>query len=104
MINKKQTLKKLQTIPGVGKEISEDFYSLGIRAIDDLKNKDPQKLYDLLCKKQHAQIDRCMLYVFRCAVYFASTKKHNKKLLNWWNWSNKNLKFSQKHKAPKGHA
>jgi hypothetical protein len=26
------------------------------------------------------------LYTFRCAVYYASNKRHNPKLLKWWNW------------------
>jgi hypothetical protein len=31
-------------------------------------------------------VDRCVLYVFRCAVYFASESKHDPELLKWWNW------------------
>jgi hypothetical protein len=35
-------------------------------------------------------VDRCMLYVFRCAVYYATNKKHDPKLLKWWNWKEDN--------------
>ncbi|MGA3073400.1 MAG: helix-hairpin-helix domain-containing protein, partial [Bryobacteraceae bacterium] len=28
----------------------------------------------------------CVLYVFRCAVYFASEAEHDPELLKWWNW------------------
>ncbi|WP_394701143.1 helix-hairpin-helix domain-containing protein [uncultured Methanolobus sp.] len=31
-------------------------------------------------------LDRCMLYVFREAVYFASNEEHDPELLKWWNW------------------
>ena len=31
-------------------------------------------------------IDRCMLYVLRCAVYFASTPRPEPEKLLWWNW------------------
>jgi hypothetical protein len=31
-------------------------------------------------------VDRCVLYTFRCAVYFASESKHDPELLKWWNW------------------
>lgn len=31
-------------------------------------------------------MDRCMLYVFRCAVYYASSEQHDPELLKWWNW------------------
>lgn len=82
-------LKELQKIPGVGKEISEDLYELGIRSAGDLKGKNPELLYKKLCKLQNQNIDRCMLYTMRCAVYYASTKKHNPKLLKWWNWQDK---------------
>jgi aromatic ring hydroxylase len=79
----------LLQIPGVGKSIAFDLHNLGIRSVKDLKNKDPEKLYVKLCKKQGAHVDRCVLYVFRCAVYFASHKKHNPELLKWWNWKDK---------------
>jgi len=86
MKTKKETLKEFQTIPGVGKTIAQDLWNLGIRSINDLKSKSPQKLYDELCALQGTHVDRCMLYVFRCAVYFASEKDHDPKLLKWWNW------------------
>ena len=92
MLSKKEILAKLREIPGVGKEIAEDFLSIGIRKPSDLKNKNPEQLYDALCKKQGMKIDRCMLYVFRCAVYFASHTKHNPKLLKWWKWKDKSKK------------
>jgi len=82
-------IKELQQIPGVGKKIAADLYSLGIRSIKELENKDPEELYLKLCAKQGTHIDRCMLYVFRCAVYYASHKKHNPELLKWWNWKDK---------------
>jgi hypothetical protein len=81
-------LKNLQEIPGVGKSIAQDLWDLGIRTVGDLKNKDPEALYILLCKQRGCDIDRCMLYVFRCAVYYASTENPEKELLKWWNWKN----------------
>ncbi len=79
-------VKELCEIPGVGKTIAADFYGVGIRRISDLKRKSPEKLYEKLCKKAGFQIDRCMLYVCRCAIYFASHKTHDPRLLRWWNW------------------
>jgi len=79
-------LRELQQIPGVGKSIAADLYGLGIRSIKELKNKKPEELYAKLEAKQGTHIDRCVLYVFRSAVYFASNKKHNPELLKWWNW------------------
>jgi hypothetical protein len=86
MSHKQEVLKELRRIPGVGKTIAEDFWNLGIRSIDDLKRANPDELYDALCTLQRTQVDRCMLYVFRCAIYFASTKNPDPELLKWWNW------------------
>jgi hypothetical protein len=30
-----------------------------------------------------------MLYVLRCAVYYASTDDPNPERLKWWNWKDK---------------
>jgi hypothetical protein len=83
---KKDTRKDLISIPGVGEKIKQDLLLLGYRTVDDLKDIDPEKLYERLCLLQGCKVDRCMLYVFRCAVYYASTKKHDPELLKWWNW------------------
>lgn len=82
----KATQKDLQEIPGVGPSIAKDLYDLGIRTVSDLKGKKPEKMYFDLCRKRGQHIDRCMLYVFRCAVYYASHKKHSPAKLLWWNW------------------
>lgn len=78
--------KELQVIPGVGKSIAEDLWDIGIRRVSDLKNKNPERLYEKMCTYQGVRIDRCMLYVMRGAVYFASHTKHDPKLLKWWYW------------------
>ncbi len=85
---KKSIRKKssLEEIPGIGKSLAADLESLGIKRVSDLKRKNPEKLYADLEKKAGAHMDRCVLYTFRCAVYYASEKKHDPKLLLWWNW------------------
>ncbi len=83
---KAKALAEFRKIPGVGKVIAEDFWNIGLRSIDSLKGKDPDELYDQLCQYQKCQVDRCMLYVFRCAVYFATEQKPKPELLKWWNW------------------
>ena len=82
----KKILKELQQIPGVGPSIAQDLYELGIRSIHDLIGKDPEALYQARCRQQGCCIDRCLLYVFRCAVYFASTPNPDPELLKWWQW------------------
>ncbi|MDD3952114.1 MAG: helix-hairpin-helix domain-containing protein [Desulfobacterales bacterium] len=91
-IFRKKALKDLQSIPGVGKSIAEDLWNMGFRSPADLKELDPEKMYLDFQKIQGSPVDRCMLYVFRCAVYFASEKNHDPELLKWWNWKDRKLR------------
>jgi hypothetical protein len=84
--SKKQILKEFRVIPGVGAAIAEDLWNMGYRSVAELKGQDPEKMYRDLCVLQGVKVDRCMLYVFRCAVYFASHVNHKADLLFWWNW------------------
>lgn len=86
MASRQASLKELQTVPGVGKRIAQDLWNIGIRTVNDLKRKDPERLYFDMCRFQGQQIDRCMLYVMRCAVYYASTPNPNPEKLLWWKW------------------
>jgi hypothetical protein len=86
---KQRSLKELQQIPGVGKSIAMDLWNIGIKNISDLKGKSPEKLYDASNTFAGGIQDRCLLYVFRCAVYFASNQKHDAQKLLWWNWKEK---------------
>jgi len=64
--------------------------SLGFRSVQELKGQDPVKMYFQHCIQKGMKVDRCMLYVFRCAVYYASNSTHNPELLKWWNWKDIN--------------
>jgi len=77
----------LEEIPGVGPSIAVDLRDLGIRRVSDLSRRDPQRLYERLCALRGAPIDRCVLYVLRCAVYYAGHERHDPERLKWWNWS-----------------
>ncbi|HTO14757.1 MAG TPA: helix-hairpin-helix domain-containing protein [Edaphocola sp.] len=87
-MTKAESIKELILIPGVGKSIATDLYNIGIRQIDDLKDRNPQELYDQSNQFAACIQDRCLLYVFRCAVYFAETSvaQQESELLKWWNW------------------
>lgn len=82
----KQSLKDLQQIPGVGIKLSQVLYDLGYTSVDNLKGQDPEEMYLSLCNLYGKHIDRCVLYVFRCAVYFAENTLYEPELLKWWNW------------------
>jgi hypothetical protein len=80
---------ELQTIPGVGRATADDLRLLGIRRVEDLRGQDPEALYNRLTLRMGRHVDRCMLYVFRCAVYFASQARHDPEKLKWWNWKDR---------------
>ncbi len=80
------SLTELRTIPSIGLRLAEMLYAVGIRHVSDLKGKNPEALYAKLQKKLDTKVDRCVLYTFRCAVYYASNTKHDSHLLKWWNW------------------
>ena len=80
---------ELEQIPGVGKAIAEDLRHIGITSVSQLKSKDPEKLYRKLCRFRASPVDRCVLYVFRCAVYYATTRDPDPERLQWWTWKDK---------------
>jgi hypothetical protein len=84
-----ETGKELQIIPGVGKNLSKDIVDLGYQKPGELKGEDPEIMYKNLITLRGHHIDRCVLYVFRCAVYYASNLTHEPELLKWWNWKDK---------------
>jgi hypothetical protein len=83
---KKTSLDSLQSIPGIGPSLAQDLRDLGIKRPSCLKRADPERLYHRLERLRGSPIDRCVLYAFRCAVYFASHQKPDPKKLKWWYW------------------
>ncbi len=92
---KQNVLKEFRRIPGVGKSIAEDLWNLDLRSVKDLCDRDPEELYTTLCLQQGQQVDRCMLYVFRCAIYYASHEIRDPELLKWWNWKDAKIPASE---------
>jgi hypothetical protein len=86
--DKDAIIKELKQIPGVGISIANDLYNIGIKSVAQLKGKDPEKLYKQSNKYAGAVQDRCLLYVFRGAVYYAETPEEQREpeKLKWWNW------------------
>jgi nucleotidyltransferase/DNA polymerase involved in DNA repair len=80
------TSMDLKSVPGIGPRIAADLRSIGIFKSDDLKGRDPEQLYRALEERVGHRVDRCVLYVFRCAVYFASNERHDPERLKWWHW------------------
>ena len=76
-MNTISAMKNLLQIPGVGKSIAKDLTNIGVMSVHDLKGKDPENLYNQSNSFAGMVQDRCLLYVFRSAVYYAETDGKN---------------------------
>lgn len=90
-VSRTSTRDPLQVIPGIGPSLAADLRLLGIRTVADLKGRDPERLYRRLERLSGGPQDRCVLYTFRCAVYFAETRRPTPRLLRWWNWTDERM-------------
>ena len=79
----------LRTIPGVGPAMERDLLALGYDRVDSLRGQDPEEMYCRSCAMRGCQLDRCVLYVYRCAVYFAETERPEAEKCKWWYWKDK---------------
>lgn len=85
----KEAIKQLTLIPGIDRAVADDLIQMGITTIADLKNKDAEKLYNKSNRQSGNVQDRKLLYIFRCAIYFASNEEHDKAKLTWQSWKDK---------------
>jgi hypothetical protein len=93
------SLRDFQRMPGIGPSMADDLWRLGYRSVAELRDEEPEAMYRRLCDLTSAHVDRCVLYVFRCAVYFASNEAHDPELLKWWNWSDQRMTVRDQVKA-----
>ncbi|MCI9294013.1 MAG: Pathogenicity locus [Lawsonibacter sp.] len=77
---------ELQKIPGVGARMAGHLERIGCPTLDSLKGWDPEELYRRDCLSQGCQVDRCVLYVYRLAVYYAEHGECPPDRQNWWDW------------------
>lgn len=79
----------LTEIPGVGARTAAVMEALGIREVSSLRGRDPEELYLKECLMKGYQEDRCALYVWRAAVYYADHETKDPEKLKWWYWKDK---------------
>jgi hypothetical protein len=97
IITKDQSIKELITIPSIGRSIANDLWNIAIASVADLKDKDPELLFDLSNRYASTIQNRCLLYSFHCAVYYAETKPDDcdPEKLKWWNCKDKSWNLSK---------
>lgn len=81
-----EAVRDLRRIPGVGPSIADDLWRLGVLRVEQLRGRSADELYGRFCALAGGPVDRCLLYVFRCAIYFAETDDPDPERLKWWNW------------------
>ena len=64
---------ELRRIPGIGAVGERDLLELGYTTIQSLAGADPEEMYARECARKGVRVDRCVLYVYRCAGYYAFT-------------------------------
>lgn len=88
--DEEKIVKDLQVMPGVGPSIAKDLFDVGVYAVKQMAFMNPQELFDEL-QKLNGPTDPCVLYTFRAAKYYASTKDPDPELLLWKNWKDKTI-------------
>lgn len=85
-----KAFRALRQIPGIGISTAKILEDIGIQSVEDLKDKIPEDLLAQANQFYGKEQDRCLLYVIRCAVYYASTEPKDREVdkLLWWNWKN----------------
>ena len=59
---------------------------IGINCVEDLVGRTADELYAYHNAARGFVDCRCVLYVYRCAVYYANEKEHDPEKLDWSNW------------------
>ncbi len=77
----------LGDLVSVGPTILRDFEILGVRSVEELARRNPERLYERLCAVTGQRHDICCLDVFRAAVAQARVPNLPAEQRNWWYWS-----------------
>lgn len=83
-------MAELRRIPTIGANMEEHLIRLGYSSLDSLIGQDPEEMYRRDTALHGGSLDRCVLYVYRLAVYYAENRDHlDPDLCRWWAWKDK---------------
>ena len=86
-MNKGMDARRLSALRSVGPATIEDLRLLGVADVPDLARRDPQALYNALCRIKGQPVDICCLDVFSCAVAQAQNPQLTPEQCDWFWWS-----------------
>jgi hypothetical protein len=75
--------QKLEDLPNVGKAVAADLRLLGINRPQQLRDKDPYKLYEKLCQVTGQRHDPCMIDTLISVVRFMDGEPARP----WWHYT-----------------
>jgi hypothetical protein len=79
--------RRLRDLISVGPAFLRDFEMLGVHSVEQLARRNPEKLYEGLCRITGQAQDICCLDVFRAAVAQARNRNLPVEQCQWWYWS-----------------
>ena len=79
--------RKLSDLISIGPAMLRDFEILGVHSVSQLARRNPQRLYESLCRAAPQHQDICCLDVFRAAVAQARDPQLPVEQCQWWYWS-----------------
>jgi Pathogenicity locus len=79
--------RKLSDLVSVGPAMLRDFEILGVRSVSQLARRNPERMYESLCRDALQHQDICCLDVFRAAVAQAKDPQLPADQCQWWYWS-----------------
>ncbi len=79
--------RTLSDLISVGPAMLRDFEILGVRSVAQLARRNPQRLYESLCRVAPQHQDICCLDVFRAAVAQARDPRLPAEQCQWWYWN-----------------
>ena len=82
-------MSDLRNVPGIGARKEQELMELGYDSLEKLKSADPDELYFRACMKECRQLDKCVLYAFRCAVAYANDPNPDPTKYRWWYFCDK---------------
>jgi hypothetical protein len=88
--------RKLSDLISVGPAMLRDFEILGVRSVAQLARRNPQCLYESLCRVAPQHEDICCLDVFRAAVAQARDPQLPVEQCQWWHWSRDRKRSQEK--------
>jgi len=90
----------LGELASIGPAMLRDFERLGVRSVAQLARRNPEQLYEELCRRTGQSQDICVLDTFRAAVAQARNPRLPVAQAQWWYWSRRR-KASEKGRSPR---